>query len=489
MAEEILVNITPREVRVALLENGALQEIHIERSLHHGLIGNIYKGKINRILPGIQAAFIDIGLERSAFLHVSDISGYEELVKKASNPADIDIRDFLKTGQELLVQVYKDPLGSKGARLTTQFTIPSRYLVFTPGIQQVSVSQKIVDETERQRLTGMVQPIAEGGFIFRTAAEGVGQDEIDVDKAFLKTLWVELAERGKHSKTNDIVYEEIPIVLRVLRDIVGYNIERIRVDNRDVAREMRHFASRYVPKLVDRIEDYDGTQPIFDIYSVEDELQRALHRKVYLKSGGHLIFDQTEAMTTIDVNTGAYLGTGNLEQTIFKTNMEAIEVIARQVRLRNLGGIIIIDFIDMNEGLHKEHILQSLASALSKDPARIQISELSSLGLVQLTRKRARESLEHILCVTCPLCHRRGLIKSIETVSYEIFRELKRIAQIYPWTGFLVLASEKVVNCLMEEESTMLADLEVQLGKPIKLRVELSFTQEHYNILPLSERE
>lgn len=489
MAEEILVNITPREVRVALLDNGVLQEVHIERSLHHGLIGNIYKGRINRLLPGIQAAFVDIGLERSAFLHVKDVTGYEKLLKNSQNASDVDIRDLLRQGQEILVQVYKDPLGTKGARITTEFTIPSRYLVFTPNIQQVAVSQKITDEAERQRLISMIEPDPAGGFIFRTAAEGVTQEEVNSEKEFLITLWSELSERGRQAKSGEIVYEEIPIVLRVLRDLVGYEIEKIRVDHLQTVNEMRHFAERYVPDLVDRIEYYEGEHPIFDIYSVEDELQKALQRKVYLKSGGHLIFDQTEAMTTIDVNTGAYLGAGNLEQTIFKTNLEAVEVIARQIRLRNLGGIIIMDFIDMMEDIHKEHILESLKKALAKDTARTQISELSSLGLVQITRKRARESLEHILCVTCPLCQKRGSIKSIETISYEIFRELKRITQIYPWSGYLVLASEQIINCLMDEESTMLADLEVQLGKPIKLKIEPSFTQEHYNILPLSERE
>lgn len=489
MAEEILVNITPREVRVALLENGVLQEVHIERSQHQGLLGNIYKGRVNRLLPGIQAAFVDIGLERSAFLHVSDVRGYETLLQTASKTGEVDIRSLLKPGQELLVQVYKDPLGSKGARLTTQFTIPSRYLVFTPGDQQIAVSQKIQDEAERERLMKMITPTSTGGYIFRTVAEGVSQEEVDTDKEFLTALWNEVEGRSQNAKLGDIVYEEIPIVLRVLRDLVGFKIERIRVDNEDTVRAMRQFAERYIPGLSDHIEFYSDQQPIFDIYSVEDELQKALQRKVYLKSGGHLVFDQTEAMTTIDVNTGSFLGTGSLEQTIFKTNLEAVEAIARQIRLRNLGGIIIVDFIDMNSELHKEHIIQSLTTALSKDTARVQISELSSLGLVQMTRKRARESLEHVLCVTCPLCNKRGSIKSVETVSYEIFRELMRIAQIYPWEGFLVLASESIVNGLIEEESTMLADLEVQLGKPIKLQIESSFNQEHYNILPLSDRE
>ncbi len=488
MTEEILVNVTPREVRVALLENGVLQELHIERSLHQGLLGNIYKGKINRLLPGIQAAFVDIGLERSGFLHISDLSEYEHLIGQSGN-ATTDIRTILHLGQELLVQVYKDPLGSKGARLTTLYTIPSRYLVLTPGISQIAVSQKISDEVERERLLNLITPGEQGGYIFRTAAEGTTEAELTTDKEFLTTLWEEVSKRARKAKAGQMVYAEIPIVLRVLRDLAGYQIERIRVDNQTAMLEMKDFASRYVPALAERIEYYVDSRPIFDIYSVEDELQKALQRKVYLKSGGHLVFDQTEAMTTIDVNTGSYLGHGNLEQTIFKTNLEAVEAIARQVRLRNLGGIIIIDFIDMVDPVHKAHLIQSLNNALAKDSVRTEVSELTSLGLVQMTRKRTRESLEHILCVPCPLCQRRGSIKSYVTVCYEIFRELKRIAGSYQWGGFLVMASQELVNFLLDEESAMLADLETQLGKPIKLRVESSYHQEHYDILPLSDQD
>lgn len=486
MAEEILVNVTPREVRVALLENGVLQEIHIERSLHQGLLGNIYKGKVNRLLPGIQAAFVDIGLERSAFLHISDLTEYEGLVNQGGN-ASLDIRSILSLGQELLVQVYKDPLGSKGARLTTLYTIPSRYLVLTPGTSQIAVSQKITHEAERQRLLTLITPSKQGGYIFRTAAEGATEAELETDKEFLNTLWLEVSDRARKAKAGEKIYAEIPIVLRALRDLAGYKIERIRVDSLSATKEMKEFAHRYVPALAERIEHYVDDRPIFDIYSVEDELQKALQRKVYLKSGGHLIFDQTEAMTTIDVNTGSYVGHANLEQTIFKTNLEAVESIVRHVRLRNLGGIIIIDFIDMVDPMHKNHLIQSLKTALAKDSVRTEVSELTSLGLVQMTRKRTRESLEHILCVSCPLCQRRGSIKSYATVCYEIFRELKRVSQNYPWADFLVIASQDTVNFLLDEESTMLADLEAQLGKPIKLRVEPSYTQEHFDILPVSD--
>lgn len=488
MPQEILVNVTPREVRVALIQNAILHEIFIERSIHQGLLGNIYKGKVNRLLPGIQAAFVDIGLERSAFLHVSDMNNVTRNGAVIEDMTRADIRDFLTCGQEVLVQIYKDPLGTKGARLTTQFTIPSRYLVFSPGVFQIAVSQRITDETERQRLMEMITPGPNGGYIYRTAAEGAKQSEIDTDKEFLNALWLDVAARCNKAKALDMIYQEIPIVLRVLRDQVGFGVARIRVDNQEAYQQMRAYAERYVPELVERIEFYDDGKPIFDIYGIEEEIQKALERKVNLKSGGHLVFDQTEAMTTIDVNTGSFLGSSDLEQTIFKTNLEAIEVIARQVRLRNLGGIIIIDFIDMTDPTHKEHLLQSLIATLAKDNVKTQVSELSSLGLVQMTRKRTHESLEHILCVSCPFCQSRGTIKSRQTVCYEIFRDIQRTAQYFAWDGFIVNAAADVIEVLTNEESELLASLEAKLGKPIKLKTENFYSRERYDILPLSKK-
>ncbi len=488
MSQEILVNVTPREVRVALLENGVLLEVYVERSIQQGLQGNIYKGRVSRLLPGIQAAFVDIGLERAAFLHVSDLRAYENYISRAGH-AHVDIRELLHPGEEILVQVYKEPLGSKGARITTLYTIPSRYLVLTPDIFQIAVSQKIADESERERLTQLIQPGEMGGYIFRTVAEGAVADELTTEKDFLSALWQEVTARAKTAKAGDLVYQEIPMVLRVLRDLAGYEVERIRVDDAKSVEAMREFAARYVPKLVDRIELYSGNRPIFDSYSVDDEIQKSLHRKVYLKSGGYLVFDQTEAMTTIDINTGSNLGQGNLEQTTFRMNVEAIEAIARQVRLRNIGGIIIIDFIDMSDPEHKTQLLQALKNAMLKDNARTEVSELTSLGLVQMTRKRTRESLEHILCEPCSLCHRRGSIKSTVTICYEIFRELHRMADSYPWSGFLVLASQKVIDYVLEEESILLADLEAKLAKPIKLQIESTYQQEQYDILPMADKE
>lgn len=476
MIEEILINVTRREVRVALLSAGILQDVFIERNIHQGIVGNIYKGKVMRLLPGIQAAFIDIGFERAAFLHASDI--------QSANP-DTDIRQLLHPGQTILVQVYKDPLGTKGARLTTQFTLPARYLVFTPGQAQVSISQRISDDSERQRLLSMLsldQP--EGGYIFRTAASIATQAEINADKLFLASVWKEIQVRAPQAKVGEKVYEELPILLRILRDITDRKITRIRVDDSDAVIKMKDFAARYLPWLVPHIEYYSDDRPIFDIHNVEEELQQLLQRKIYLRSGGYIVFDQTEAMTTIDVNTGSYVGQENVEQTAFKINLEAVEIIAKQVRLRNLGGIIIIDFIDMLERAHNTQLLEALKTALAKDPTRTEVSEISTLGLVQMTRKRARESLEHILCVTCPMCQRRGSIKSLETIFYEIMRDLRRTAGNYNWPGFLVQASREVINYLLNEGSDMLAEFEAQFGKRVESQVKSSYTQEQFDILP-----
>jgi ribonuclease G len=475
MPQEILINITSREVRVAHVEQGRLQEIYIERTHTQGLLGNIYKGRVMRILPGIQSAFVDIGLDRAAFLHISDMGEVKTQ----------EIKALLRPGQDVLVQVCKNPLGSKGARLTTRFSIPFRYLVFTPGDFQVAISQKITNEAERQRLLSSVTPNQHGGYIFRTAAEGVSSADIEFDKTCLNTLWEEIQSRAAKAKPTELVYAEIPIVLRVLRDIVSKDTTRIRVDDENAAETMREFADRYVPELANRIEYYSDIRPIFDNDAIDEQLEKALDHKINLKSGGHIVIDQTEAMTTIDVNTGSYAGKKSAEQIILNTNLEAIAVIAEQLRLRNLGGIIIIDFIDMQEMAQKGKVLKQLAAALAKDNARIQISELSSLGLVQLTRKRTRESLEHILCESCSVCQGRGAIKSVKTICYEIIRQIKRAAATHvSWPGFLVIAAPRVVEELSKQETDMLAALEKRLGKPIRMRTEMDFTQEQYEVLP-----
>ncbi len=487
MSEEILINVTPRETRVAVLENGVLQEIFIERERKRGLVGNIYKGQVCRVLPGMEAAFVDIGLERAAFLHVSDIqltAGAETTPDDEKRP--VVISELVRPNQELIVQVIKDAIGTKGARLTTHITIPSRYLVLLSDSEAMGVSVKIDDETERHRLKEVVSTFrAEfgGGYIVRTAAEGTESWALRADMQFLQRLWESIQQRAREARSGELIYEDLMLELRVLRDFVGDNVEKVRVDSRESFERLERFAGKFVPEMLPRIEHYPGERPIFDLYGTEDELRRALDKKVQLKSGGYLVIDQTEAMTTIDVNTGAYVGHRNLEETIFKTNLEAAQAIARQLRLRNLGGIIILDFIDMASEDHKQAVFRALEKHLEKDRAKNHICEVSALGLVEMTRKRTRESLEHVLCEPCPLCGGRGSIRTAETVAYEIFREIMREARQYEARQFLVLASQEVVDLMLDEESTSVAELESFIGIPIKFQAEMLYTQEQYDVV------
>ena len=488
MSEELLINVTPHETRIAFVENGVLQEVHIERARKKGLVGNIYKGRVVRVLPGMQAAFIDAGLERTAFLHASDIlvendSEAENRERKSTD----NIARLLHEGQEILVQVVKDPLGTKGARLTTHISIPARYLVFMPGASHLGISQKIEDEAERQRLKDMINAHASeftpGGYIVRTVAEAVSDEAIHKDMAFLEKLWAAIQERLTHEPAPLLIHEDLGLVMRTMRDLVGAEIEKVRIDSRETYQRVARFSEKFIPELAERIELYAGERPIFDIYGVEDEIQKALERKVQLKSGGYLIFDQTEAMTTVDVNTGAFVGHRNQEETIFKTNLEATQAIARQLRLRNLGGIIIIDFIDMEDEEHRQQVLRALEKMLTRDHVKTSISGVSSLGLVEMTRKRTRESLEHVLCESCPTCNERGSIKTPETVCFEIFREILREARQFDAQQLLLLASQEVIDLLVDEESTSLADLEEFIGRPIKLQVESLYTQEQFDVV------
>ena len=489
MTVELLVNVTPQETRVAVVENGMLQEVFIERARRRGLVGNIYRGVVNRVLPGMQAAFIDIGLDRAAFLHASDIALMDSVDKTEASGNGDNITRLLHEGQKLLVQVIKDPLGSKGARLTTHITIPSRYLVFMPETENVGVSQRIEDEAERQRLREIVLTERDkentGGFILRTAAEGVDEESIASDLHFLQRLWASVREQMARAKAGDVVHEDLPLVLRVLRDISDSEVEKLRIDSRETFQRVDRFVRQFTPELLNKLEYYPGERPVFDLYGVDDEIQKALERKVQLKSGGHLVLDQTEAMTTIDVNTGAYVGHRNLEETIFKTNLEAAQAIVRQLRLRNLGGIIIVDFIDMQTEEHKRQVLRALEKHVERDNANCHISEISSLGLVQMTRKRTRESLEHILCEPCPTCGGRASVKTAETVCYEIFREILRESRQFDVQQLLVLASQEVVDLLLDEESTSLAELEAFIGKPIKFQVEALYSQEQFDVVLL----
>jgi ribonuclease G len=469
---------------VALLEGGQLQEIFVQRADRHGLVGNVYLGRVKRVLPGMQAAFMDIGLERTAFLHVSDLAQVER-----HNGEEIpDIRRYLHEGDELLVQIQKDPLGSKGARLTTQISIPSRYLVMLPDGSSAGVSVKIEDEAERERLKQLVtRLIAEqgvsGGYIVRTAGEGASEEALATDMQFLARLWQSVQAQAKAVSAGTLVHGDLPLVMRILRDLLGTEVERVRIDSREGWQQLVEFARNFVPEMESRIELYENEGPIFDLYGVEDELARALDRKVPLKSGGYLIFDQTEAMTTVDINTGGYVGHRNLEETILKTNLEATQSIARQLRLRNLGGIIIVDFIDMQDAGHRELVLRALEKALARDPAKTVISEMSTLGLVQMTRKRTRESLGHILCEPCPACGGRGSIKTVETVCNEIFREIMRSARQFDAKALVVLASPDVVARLLDEQSGVIAELEELIHRPIRLQAESLYAQENFDVV------
>lgn len=484
MSEELLINITPQETRVAFVENGVLQEVHIERSNHRGLVGNIYRGRVSRVLPGMQAAFIDVGLERTAFLHASDILPHAQHM--GGDQEATSIHEMLHEGQQVVVQVAKDPLGSKGARLTTQISIPSRFLVYLPDSRHLGISQRIDDPQERERLRSIIQSNCgelSGGFIVRTAADGASEEALVRDVTFLQRLWMEIKARIDTPSDEVLIHEDMPLVMRTMRDLATTDIEKIRIDSRAQFHKIHKFAAKLIPEIADRVTPYSGERPIFDLFGVEDELQKALERKVQLKSGGYLIIDQTEAMTTIDVNTGAFVGHRNLEETIYKTNLEAATAIARQLRLRNLGGIIIIDFIDMDEMEHRRQVLRALNKALEKDHAKNHISEVSSLGLVQMTRKRTRESLEHVLCEECPTCGNRGKVKSPETVCYEVYREIMREARAYEAEQLLVLASQEVVDMMLDEQAAAIAELEAFTGCSIRFQAETLYTQEQFDVV------
>ena len=492
MSEEILINVTPRETRVAHVENGMLQEVFIERQRRRGIVGNVYKGKVVRVMPGMQAAFINIGLDRTAFLHASDILRGVQLDNAESGAAPSapasapSIETLVRDGQDLIVQVVKDPIGSKGARLTTHLSIASRYLVLLPNIKTIGVSARIDDDAERSRLKSALQAAAESGahgFIVRTNAEGASEEALKSDVLYLQKLWDTLAEPMKSVKTGSLVYEDLPLFLRVLRDMRKSHIEKVRIDSRETLERAQSFAEQFIPELATCIEHYPGERPIFDLYGVEDEVQRALGKQAPLKSGGYLVIQQTEAMTTIDVNTGAFLGHRNLEDTVYKTNLEAAQTIARQLRLRNLGGIIIIDFIDMMDDDHKRQVIRTLERALAKDHAKTHVYNMSPLGLVEMTRKRTTESLERQLCEPCAACDGRGTVKSTETVVYEIFREIIRAVRQFEADNLLVVAHSSVVNRILDDESAALAELESFIKKTIRMKAEDQYDLEQYDVV------
>jgi ribonuclease G len=486
MNEEILINVTPQETRIALVQTGAVQELHIERTLSRGRVGNIYLGKVVRVLPGMQSAFIDIGLERAAFLHVADI-WQPRLDHHSANTPPQPIEKTVFEGQTLMVQVIKDPIGTKGARLSTQISIAGRNLVYLPQEPHIGVSQKIGNEAEREavraRLVAVLPADEKGGYIVRTMAEDASSEELASDVSYLRKTWATIAAMAGRTAPPSVLYGDLDLAQRVLRDFVTEQTSKIQIDSRETALKLQTFAAEFTPAVAPLLHHYTGERPLFDLYNVETEIQKALSRRVDLKSGGYLMIDQTEAMTTVDVNTGGYVGARNFDETIFKTNLEASHMIARQLRLRNLGGIIIIDFIDMDNLDHREQVLSELRKSLSRDRTRVTISGFSQLGLVEMTRKRTRESLAHVLCEPCPTCSGKGEIKTARTLCYEIMREVMRESRQFNPREFRVVASQAVIDLFLEEESQHLAMLSDFIGKQVSLRVESNVGLEQYDIV------
>jgi ribonuclease G len=495
MQQDILINFSPQETRVAIVETGAVQELHVERSLERGLVGNVYLGKVARVLPGMQSAFIDIGLERAAFLHVADLmsSVAARHADDKGEPAPVvPIEKQVFEGQSLLVQVIKDPIGTKGARLSSQISIAGRLLVFLPQDQHIGVSQKIPFEQRealRTRLQGLADAAAvdgkTGGFILRTNGEDANDAELSEDIAYLRKTWARIKEASTRLPPKSLLHQDLSLLQRVLRDLVSETTQTIRIDSAEQFKKLQTFGQEFMPSAVDKLQLYKGERPIFDLFNIDEEVGKALGRRVDLKSGGYLIVDQTEALTTVDVNTGGFVGARNFDETIFKTNLEAAGAIARQLRLRNLGGIVIADFIDMTREDHREAVLAEFRKQLARDRVKTMVSGYSALGLVEMTRKRTRESLAHMLCEPCPVCDGKGSVKTARTVTYDILREILREARQFNPREFRVIASPDVIDILLDEESQHLAGLSDFIGKPISLQAEGAMSQEQYDIVLL----
>jgi ribonuclease G len=499
MQQDILINWSPQETRVAVVETGAVQELHVERTLERGLVGNVYLGKVARVLPGMQSAFIDIGLERAAFLHVADLMSSvaaRHADDKGEPAAVVPIEKQVFEGQSLLVQVIKDPIGTKGARLSSQISIAGRLLVFLPQDQHIGVSQKIPFEQRealRQRLQALAEAAAQdgktgnqtGGFILRTNGEDASDAELGEDIAYLRKTWARIKEASTRLPPKSLLHQDLSLLQRVLRDLVSETTQTIRIDSAEQFKKLQTFGQEFMPSAVDKLQLYKGERPIFDLFNIDEEVGKALGRRVDLKSGGYLIVDQTEALTTVDVNTGGFVGARNFDETIFKTNLEAAGAIARQLRLRNLGGIVIADFIDMTREDHREAVLAEFRKQLARDRVKTMVSGYSALGLVEMTRKRTRESLAHILCEPCPVCDGKGSVKTARTVTYDILREILREARQFNPREFRVIASPDVIDVLLDEESQHLAGLSDFIGKPISLQAEGAMSQEQYDIVLL----
>ena len=500
MTKDLVINTTSHETRVALLENGHIAELYIERSRERGIVGNIYKGKVIRVLPGMQAAFVDIGLEKAAFLYVADVLDEMEAVEQfvdgghhhasaegtiAERPPLPPIEELLQEGQELLVQVAKEPIGTKGARITSHISLPGRHLVYMPTVDHVGISRRIESDEEKGRLRALVEEIRPGGtgFIVRTAAEGKSSEDLKADMDFLVGLWQEIVRRKETRGAPALIHSDLDVTSKVLRDILTEEVDRIAVDNREEYDKIIRFIGTFMPKLKYSIELYEDDEPIFDAFGLEVEISRALGRKVWLKSGGYIIIEQTEALTAIDVNTGRFVGKHNLEDTILKTNLEAVKEIAYQLRLRNIGGLIIIDFIDMEKELHREKVHSALEEALKSDKSKTNILKISELGLVEMTRKRVRESIGRTLCESCPYCEGKGYVKSRTTMVYEIFREMRREIREMPGYRITLQVNPDVAAILLDEERHGIEELERRFQKQVTITARPGYHLEQYDIL------
>lgn len=501
MPNSILVNTTGQETRVALLEDGQVVEVYIERQKNASLLGNIYKGKVLRILPGMRSAFVDIGLEKAAFLYVADIrtdivddyavmfedenfSGGLDFLHKSKHELQID--ELLHEGQEILVQVSKDPIGSKGARVTSYITMPGRHLVLMPNLEHVGISRRIGDEQERARLKAIVEAIKPKGvgLIVRTASESASQEDLQKDYEFLAQLWRSIIKKNERAGAPSLIHNDLDLVLRSVRDLVNAHVDEMVIDSKDAYQNVREFAKNYFPKLLDKIAMYDEEEPIFDHYGIEVDISRALGRKIWLKSGGYIVIDQTEAMTVIDVNTGKYVGKQDLEDTILRTNLEAVKEIAYQIRLRNLGGIIIIDFIDMEKSENKQKVFSAQLEAMKKDKTRSTISQITELGLIQMTRKRVRESLMRTVLEPCPYCEGKGFVKSSTSLCYEIFRKAEKMAR-HGLKRLVITSNPNVAELLLDEERQRLEYIENTYGMKIIVNENPNLHQENYEITAL----
>lgn len=506
MSAELLVNVAPFETRIARIENAQAEELYIERERERGLKGNIYKGRVQRVLPGIQAAFVDISMEKAGFLYAGDIATSkqphadisDEIDNGGENTNSTDdsgsnggrrnappIANLIKDGQEIMVQVSREPIASKGPRLTSQIGLAGRYLVYLPKLDHLGIARRLEGQGERERLLNIVDSfdLEQGGLIIRTVAEGKQKSELQQDLDFLLRLWADIEKRSINAAPGSMIHKELNLYLRVMRDYVDAEVEKIHIDSHEAYESMKEFARRFMPEVAKKLYYYPGDRPIFDVYGVEEAIDRALQRQVPLKSGGHIVIDQTEALIAIDVNSGSFVGSRNMEETGFKTNLEAVHEIVHQLRLRNLGGIIVVDFIDMQEEENRHRMMEVLEEALRRDKAKTHIVQLSELGLVEMTRKRTRDSLGRILLNECNYCQSTGQIKSPTTICYQLFREVVAEARAYPCEKLMVIAHSGIIDLLLGEENKNIEQLEQFLNKEITLKSDDSFAPDHYEVV------